>query len=47
MNQAPQFTECPDKSGDDEPCGLIGFPINALLDWPMATSFGYEFFQML
>ncbi|XPV68826.1 MAG: phosphatidylserine decarboxylase family protein [Halarcobacter sp.] len=45
MNQAPQFTECPDKSGDDEPCGLIGFPINALLDWPMATSFGYEFFS--
>ncbi|WP_321312984.1 phosphatidylserine decarboxylase family protein [Halarcobacter sp.] len=45
MTQAPQFTECPDKSDDEEPCGLIGFPINALLDWPMATSFGYEFFS--
>jgi phosphatidylserine decarboxylase len=23
-----------------EPSGLIGFPINALLDWPMATQPG-------
>lgn len=45
MTQAPEFTECPDSSsGADEPCGLLGFPINALLDWPMATSFGYDFF---
>ncbi|QKF83358.1 phosphatidylserine decarboxylase family protein [Halarcobacter ebronensis] len=44
MTQAPQFTVCKDKKGDLEPCGLIGFPINALLDWPMATSFGYDFF---
>ncbi|WP_310597159.1 phosphatidylserine decarboxylase family protein [Aeromonas aquatica] len=26
------------------PSGLIGFPINALLDWPMATRSGYLFF---
>ena len=25
--------------------GLIGFPINALLDWPMATVFGYDVFS--
>lgn len=44
MTQAPEYTECPDSTGAEEPCGLIGFPINALLDWPMATSFGYDFF---
>lgn len=44
MTQAPEYTECPDSSGEEEPCGLIGFPINALLDWPMATNFGYEVF---
>jgi phosphatidylserine decarboxylase len=45
MSQAPEYTECPDSTTDaEEPCGLIGFPINALLDWPMATSFGYDFF---
>jgi phosphatidylserine decarboxylase len=27
-----------------EPSGLIGFPINALLDWPMATASGYDVF---
>ncbi|KUE78871.1 phosphatidylserine decarboxylase [Aeromonas schubertii] len=27
-----------------EPSGLIGFPINALLNWPMATAAGYGFF---
>ncbi|MFQ2100413.1 phosphatidylserine decarboxylase family protein [Aeromonas sanarellii] len=27
-----------------EPAGLIGFPINALLNWPMATVAGYDFF---
>jgi len=45
MTQAPEYTECPDSTtGAEEPCGLIGFPINALLDWPMATGFGYDFF---
>lgn len=32
-------------AGADEPAGLIGFPINALLDWPMGTSFGYDVFS--
>lgn len=44
MTQAPEYTECPERSGAEEPCGLIGFPINALLDWPMATGFGYNVF---
>ena len=45
MTQAPECTEYLDpKTGALEPCGLIGFPINALLDWPMATNFGYAFF---
>ena len=31
MTQAPEYTECPDpdEGGALEPCGLIGFPINA------------------
>lgn len=45
MTEAPQYTECPDSHGDEEPCGLIGFPINALLNWPMGTSFGYNVFS--
>lgn len=45
MTQAPEYTECPDDRGREEPCGLIGFPINALLDWPMATNFGYNVFS--
>ena len=33
-------------TGDNqEAAGLIGFPINALLDWPMATVFGYDVFS--
>jgi phosphatidylserine decarboxylase len=28
-----------------KPSGLIGFPINALLDWPMGTSFGHDVFS--
>lgn len=31
--------------GDQSPAGMIGFPINALLCWPMATSFGYDVFS--
>jgi len=27
------------------PMGLVGFPINALLDWPMATTPGYNLFK--
>ncbi len=46
MTQAPECTEFLDpKTGVLEPCGLIGFPINALLDWPMATDSGYAFFS--
>ncbi len=30
--------------GNQEQAGMIGFPINALLAWPMATDFGYEVF---
>lgn len=45
MSQAPEYTECPDSNGAEDPCGLIGFPINALLNWPMATKSGYEFFS--
>lgn len=46
MSQAPECTEFLDpKTGALEPCGLIGFPINALLDWPMATNSGYAFFS--
>lgn len=30
---------------EQEAAGMIGFPINALLDWPMATNFGYEVFS--
>lgn len=44
MTQAPQYTEFV-KDGEEEPCGLIGFPINALLNWPMATPSGYTMFS--
>lgn len=30
---------------NQQPAGMIGFPINALLDWPMATIFGYDVFS--
>eukprot|EP00731_Ephydatia_muelleri_P004713 Em0002g889a len=42
MTTAP---ECYFDSSDcQKPAGLIGFPINALLDWPMATTAGYAVF---
>ncbi|WP_264542727.1 MULTISPECIES: phophatidylserine decarboxylase associated domain-containing protein [Flavobacterium] len=31
--------------GNQSPAGMIGFPINALLAWPMATTFGYDVFS--
>ncbi|MFM5510524.1 phosphatidylserine decarboxylase family protein [Aeromonas rivipollensis] len=41
MTTAPEaYQDIPSQS----PSGLIGFPINALLDWPMATRSGYLFF---
>lgn len=40
MTIAPEFyVESP---GSSKPAGLVGFPINALLDWPMATAAGYQ-----
>lgn len=41
MTTAP---ECYQDIHSHEPSGLIGFPINALLDWPMATKSGYDVF---
>jgi len=31
-------------TGNPDTMGLIGFPINAILDWPMGTQTGYAFF---
>ena len=45
MTQAPEYTVCATQDDPDNPCGLIGFPINALLDWPMATASGYAVFS--
>ena len=43
---APEYTYCSiNATGFPEPCGLIGFPINALLDWQMATKSGYVVFS--
>lgn len=41
MTTAP---ECYQDIPSHQPSGLIGFPINALLDWPMATKSGYDVF---
>src|SRR4051812_47642199 len=43
MTTAPECYQTSSKD-DLQPAGLIGFPINALLDWPMATVFGYDVF---
>ncbi|MBO9586433.1 MAG: phosphatidylserine decarboxylase family protein [Flavobacterium sp.] len=44
MQTAPEAyqTSAP---GNQTPAGMIGFPINALLAWPMATNFGYDVFS--
>lgn len=39
MTRAPEFIEI-----DGQPAGLIGFPINAILDWPMGTASGFAAF---
>ena len=39
MTTAPEFIV---NVEDDETQGLVGFPINALLDWPMRTPSGYD-----
>ena len=38
MDNAPKWSQVADK------VGLIGFPINAIIDWPMCTSSGNAFF---
>lgn len=46
MTEAPEFIEYLDREkGKWEICGLVAFPVNALLDWPMATTYGYNFFS--
>lgn len=37
----------PEWSAVDNKVGLVGFPINAILDWPMGTLSGYYFFKHL
>ncbi|KAI1734113.1 Phophatidylserine decarboxylase-domain-containing protein [Xylaria scruposa] len=37
-------TKAPEWSMHEYDVGLIGFPFNAILDWPMATPSGYAFF---
>ncbi|HYC88116.1 MAG TPA: phosphatidylserine decarboxylase family protein [Thermoanaerobaculia bacterium] len=44
MTTAPEAYQT-GTGASQQPAGLIGFPINALLDWPMATSFGYDVFS--
>lgn len=41
MTTAPEFIV----SKDGKAQGLVGFPINALLDWPMGTFAGYSVFS--
>lgn len=45
MHEAPEYTVCPDDKDPMDPCGLVGFPINALLNWPMGTAWGYDVFS--
>lgn len=44
MTTAPECFYTNTKTGE-KAAGLIGFPINALLDWPMATTAGYDVFS--
>ena len=39
IRRGPTWTEIADK------VGLIGFPLNVVLDWPMGTISGYHFFK--
>ena len=43
----PCYQKYTDKDHDAHfsAAGMIGFPINALIDWPMATKSGYAFFS--
>jgi phosphatidylserine decarboxylase len=44
MFTAPEAYQTASDTGM-QPAGLIGFPINALLDWPMGTIYGYDVFS--
>ncbi|KAF2963094.1 hypothetical protein GQX73_g10477 [Xylaria multiplex] len=44
MFQCILTTKAPQWSKSEYEGGLIGFPFNAVLDWPMATPSGYAFF---
>lgn len=44
MTTAPECYFSKSSDGTMQAAGLIGFPINALLDWPMATTAGYNVF---
>lgn len=39
LTRAPEFLVI-----DDKPAGLIGFPINSILNWPMGTAAGFAAF---
>ena len=41
IKRGPQFS---DKKDPPTASSVIGFPINAILDWPMGTLAGYDFF---
>ncbi|KAF9786531.1 hypothetical protein IL306_001964 [Fusarium sp. DS 682] len=43
IQSAPPFF---DKTDPPTAMGMIGFPINAVLDWPMGTIAGYEFWLL-
>jgi len=42
LTTAPAFYT---EGASDDPAGLIAFPINAILDFPMATKYGYAVFS--
>ncbi|KAL2878228.1 hypothetical protein SGCOL_006479 [Colletotrichum sp. CLE4] len=42
MRCGPQFFDIP---GNEDAMGFVAAPINALLNWPMGTAAGYEFFR--
>jgi phosphatidylserine decarboxylase len=44
MRMAPEAYQT-GRGEHQQAAGMIGFPINALLDWPMATVFGYDVFS--
>ncbi len=45
MQTAPEAYQQVTAGASLQPSGLIGFPINALLDYPMGTDAGYAFFS--